>query len=271
MSITLMSEVWPLDLPSTDKLVLLALADAANDEDSRTWIPVKSKITHNRAGRVKLSLVIKCSLSDRAIQHSIKRLIEAGHISRKEKPGIGVDFWVHPVKAGDSPPNLATPEGDSGAKEIRTEPDVRGPEASSGEARTRFAQTLNNPKQSSAGAQTRAPHTELTQHRPSGSAVANSRSKVPLQAQNSESVREQALRAAILEWSGGKAAGWLEKSVLKVSDMAEVGGPISLTIVYSSPDYDRIKRREPGLQIIASETLGVEVKWVSVVTAARKR
>lgn len=39
MSITLMSEVWPLDLPPTDKSVLLALADSANDQDEgKTWI-----------------------------------------------------------------------------------------------------------------------------------------------------------------------------------------------------------------------------------------
>lgn len=31
MSITLMSEVWPLNMKSTDKIVLLALADAASD------------------------------------------------------------------------------------------------------------------------------------------------------------------------------------------------------------------------------------------------
>jgi hypothetical protein len=32
MSVRLMAAVWRLDLPATDKLVLLALADAANDE-----------------------------------------------------------------------------------------------------------------------------------------------------------------------------------------------------------------------------------------------
>lgn len=33
MSIKLMSLVWDLDLPPGDKLVLLALADQANDEE----------------------------------------------------------------------------------------------------------------------------------------------------------------------------------------------------------------------------------------------
>ena len=42
MSIALMTKVWRMDLPTTDKMVLLALADAAND-DGMCWTAVCSR------------------------------------------------------------------------------------------------------------------------------------------------------------------------------------------------------------------------------------
>ena len=83
MSISLMAQAWPLDISTTDKMVLLALADAANDAGV-TWIAVRSKKAD------KLDLLKKCSLSERALQGAIKRLAEAGHLSRKETPDKGV-------------------------------------------------------------------------------------------------------------------------------------------------------------------------------------
>lgn len=96
MSIAIMADVWPLQIGTTDKIVLLALSDAAND-DGLTWVPLKSKQATHRSGRPKLNLIVKTNLSERAIQGSIKRLVQTGHITREEKPGIGVDYLVHPV------------------------------------------------------------------------------------------------------------------------------------------------------------------------------
>lgn len=84
-----MTVVWKLDLQPSDKMVLLALADAAND-DGVTWMAVKSRT----AG--KADLLTKCSLSERAVQGAIKRLCEGGHLTRVDRPGKGVIWTVHP-------------------------------------------------------------------------------------------------------------------------------------------------------------------------------
>lgn len=90
MSVAIMTAVWRMNLPSTEKLVLLALADAAND-DGITWIAVASK----RQGQ-KLDLLTKTSLSERAIQGAIKRLSAEGHLRREERPGKGVIYHITP-------------------------------------------------------------------------------------------------------------------------------------------------------------------------------
>lgn len=106
-----MTEVWRLDLPPSDKMVLLALADAAND-DGVTWMALESR------DEVKLDLIKKTSLSRRAIQSAIKRLCEAGYLSRVDRPGKGVIWTVrgcisrtpqemHPRGAGDAPGGAA--------------------------------------------------------------------------------------------------------------------------------------------------------------------
>lgn len=89
-----MTAVWKLDLPPSDKMVLLALADAAND-DGVTWMAVKSKT----AG--KLDLLKKCSLSLRAVQGALKRLCEGGYLTRLDRTGKGVIWTVTP--AADAP------------------------------------------------------------------------------------------------------------------------------------------------------------------------
>ena len=99
-----MSAVWPLDIPATDKMVLLALADAAND-DGVTWIAVKSR----SAG--KLDILTKCSLSERAIQGAIKRLCVLGHLHREERIGKGCIYTVQPngTPPADAPPQDMRP------------------------------------------------------------------------------------------------------------------------------------------------------------------
>jgi hypothetical protein len=78
-----MTAAWTVDLPSNDKLVLLALADCANDEGV-CWPGLSSLVA--KTGRCK-----------RSLQESLRALASAGHITRKENPGKGMLYTVHPV------------------------------------------------------------------------------------------------------------------------------------------------------------------------------
>lgn len=117
-----MTEVWRVQLrPQSDKMVLLALADAAND-DGVTWLAVQSR----RSG--KLDLMRKCSLSERAVQGAIKRLVAAGYLQRMEKPGKGVIYVVRhtpaesagvkPEQSMITPADFAGPPADSAGKPL---------------------------------------------------------------------------------------------------------------------------------------------------------
>ncbi len=77
-----MTLVWSLDLPDSQKIVLLALADCANDE-GHCWPSMAS-------------LKKKCSKGERTIQGVIKALVDEGHITRDEVIGKGCNYWVHP-------------------------------------------------------------------------------------------------------------------------------------------------------------------------------
>lgn len=108
MSISLMTDVWRMDLPTTDKMVLLALADAANDAGV-TWLAVASKRDD------KQDLLKKTSLSERAVQMAIQRLCDAGHLHRDERPGRGVIYnvtppqYMHPRTTCAPAPDAPTP------------------------------------------------------------------------------------------------------------------------------------------------------------------
>lgn len=102
MSVRVMTQVWSLDLPDSEKIVLLALADCANDEGG-CWPSIKT-------------LTAKCSKTDRTIQTAIKALVDKGHLSREEVVGKGCRYVVHPrtdcTPEKISPPKLLpkTPE-----------------------------------------------------------------------------------------------------------------------------------------------------------------
>ena len=83
-----MTRVWDLDLPDSDKIVLLALADCANDE-GHCWPSVAS-------------LVRKCSKSERTIQGSIKRLVDEGLLTRREVLGKGCNYTVLPKTTAEN-------------------------------------------------------------------------------------------------------------------------------------------------------------------------
>lgn len=77
-----MTLVWALPLRDSEKIVLLALADCANDEGI-CWPGMKS-------------LVAKCSKSERTIQGCIHALEVAGHLTRNEEKGKGCSYLIHP-------------------------------------------------------------------------------------------------------------------------------------------------------------------------------
>ena len=82
MSISLMTDVWKLTLQAPRKMVLLALADNANDEGTDCWPSVGK-------------LVEKCSMSERAVQGHLSALEEDGYIKRHERLGRSNKFTIH--------------------------------------------------------------------------------------------------------------------------------------------------------------------------------
>ena len=82
MSISLMTDVWKLRLQAPRKMVLLALADNANDEGTDCWPSVGK-------------LVEKCSMSERAVQGHLAALEEDGYIKRHERLGRSNKFTIH--------------------------------------------------------------------------------------------------------------------------------------------------------------------------------
>ena len=91
-----MTAVWELELPDSEKIVLLALADCANDE-GHCWPGVAS-------------LMRKCSKGERTIQGAIKELCDKGHLTRREVVGKGCNYTVHPRK-DCTPAESAPPQG----------------------------------------------------------------------------------------------------------------------------------------------------------------
>ena len=99
MSVRLMGLIWPqLVEPVGRKMVLLAFADAAND-DGLTWIAIESQ-------RGSLDLRQKCSLDARSVRRHVSSLEKDGWIERHETAGKGCIWRVH-----------ATPDRMSGVKE----------------------------------------------------------------------------------------------------------------------------------------------------------
>lgn len=67
MSIRLMSDVWRTDLPTVEKMVLLVIADHANDEGTQSY---PSQVT----------IATKASISVRTVQRSVNTLVDKGYI-----------------------------------------------------------------------------------------------------------------------------------------------------------------------------------------------
>ena len=77
-----MSRVWETALPSTQKMVLLALADNANDQGRSCYPSVKL-------------LSEKCTITPRAVQKNISTLEEAGLITRKIRINVVSEYILN--------------------------------------------------------------------------------------------------------------------------------------------------------------------------------
>jgi hypothetical protein len=104
-----MSKVWPLQMGHADKLVLLALADNAND-DGHCWPTIGNLIT-------------KTCLCARAVQQSIGRLAKAGHVTVERRPLKSNIYLVHPA------PDAGGASHAGGASDARGARDEGAPDA----------------------------------------------------------------------------------------------------------------------------------------------
>ncbi|MBB4611641.1 helix-turn-helix domain-containing protein [Sphingomonas yabuuchiae] len=90
-------------ISAPEQSVLMVLAIMA-DKQAQCWPSI--------AG-----LVSRTKLSERSVQNAVKALAEAGHLTRKERPGHGVVYTVHPrtvcAPAQDAPPQEMRPAGDA--------------------------------------------------------------------------------------------------------------------------------------------------------------
>lgn len=82
-----MAIVWELDLPPGEKLVLLALADQANDQGIQCW-PSISTIAH-RSGQ-----------GERTVHRVIASLEKKRHLTRNLRTGLSTQYHVHPCQNG---------------------------------------------------------------------------------------------------------------------------------------------------------------------------
>ena len=107
MSIRLMTSVWSRsDLSSTQKLVLLAFADWAND-DGYCWPSINQ-------------IAIKSSMTDRSVQRILRQLEDMQFIKREDVVGKGNRYWVmmpetecHPRQNVTPPLTLVHPTPDT--------------------------------------------------------------------------------------------------------------------------------------------------------------
>ncbi|HEX8382435.1 MAG TPA: helix-turn-helix domain-containing protein [Sphingomonas sp.] len=87
MSIRLMTTVWDLDLPPGEKLVLLALADQANDEGRQCWPAVSTIMKRSGQG-------------ERTVRRALHDLEAKGHLTRHHRDGGSTQYHLHPGQIG---------------------------------------------------------------------------------------------------------------------------------------------------------------------------
>jgi hypothetical protein len=110
MSIKVMTVAWEIPLPHADKLLLIALADQANDE-GWCWPSVAT------LGR-------KCGMEDRSIRRVIVRLVQGGHVSVQARAGTSNNYLIHPkVPAVSTPDPESPPDAESALTDGELSPD----------------------------------------------------------------------------------------------------------------------------------------------------
>ena len=82
-----MSAVWDLDLAAGEKLVLLALADQANDEGRQCWPSVATIAKRSGQG-------------ERTVRRILRALEKKGHLTAKHRDGASSQYHVHPGQNG---------------------------------------------------------------------------------------------------------------------------------------------------------------------------
>ena len=265
-----MSKIWPLKMSPTDKLVLMALADAANDEESHTWIAVKSRVALNRAGNPKLNLMVKTSYSERTVQAAIQRLEKAGHITREEKPGIGCDYWIHPVAPGEA----RTPAANAGVRKAPTPAALAPtPAANAGHPRRSCGETLSNPNQPSAGARGKQSRSARSPAGPLGGPASTEWLVLPeVVEKKTEGVEGHAVRAEIIR-AAGREPDWLHRSAIQVDALGEQSGqgPFGVTVVCPGSARDIVDQCLDGVSSAASFALAGRVNWCRVQTGEMER
>ena len=111
MSVKLMTAAFGTELPTTQKFVFVALCDNASDEGD--CYPSIS------------TLCKKTSLSERAVQGAIKRLVEMGYMIATMRKGQSTIYRISPVSEW---PELSTPPApDAPPQEMRPAPDAPHP------------------------------------------------------------------------------------------------------------------------------------------------
>jgi hypothetical protein len=75
-----------MDLPASQKIVILALADQANDE-GYCWPAIPT-------------IARRCSKSERTVFAMLLELEESGHLSRRQRTGTSTVYIIHPNRMG---------------------------------------------------------------------------------------------------------------------------------------------------------------------------
>lgn len=256
-----MAKVWPLQLYQTDKWVLMALADSANDEDDgKTWIPIVSKQPYTKRGDLKLSLTVKTRLSETTIRESIKRLVAAGHITRKENPGLGCTYWVHPVAD-------ETPAAAEGRRDARPPADVPPPAVADAPPRGSCGENQRNQIKPSAGARTRgARETQPSAGSLDEPATVASKGQTQSPQRLAEGEREMLVRHQIVV-DAKREPKWLALGALRVCSLGDHIGGLGLNVIVPYGYRDQVMPLDNLLKQSCKAALGVPVAWVSVEVA----
>jgi len=90
MAVSLIASAFRAEVPSVSKLVLLALADSANDDDGGCWFLMKT-------------LCAKTSLSERCVREHLGNLERVGYLRREFRPGRSTVFFLSLDKLGVEP------------------------------------------------------------------------------------------------------------------------------------------------------------------------